>query len=296
MGARALTLAGLAALCGAASSSSVFPLPALPNLATYRRLQTGPSGEEVCQGHGYDETTCMTQGCCQWDADTLAGCWSAVGAGPCDYAMAGGAPPCAAELSACLGAPACASILQAVGELDVAACAANSECVALMQCSASAPPGDQCVHVHHIYDTHLPEGEMSCQCVDPNDACLTDGNCVIEPACASADSGPSSSGSGAPQEPDWGQCQTDADACIADSGCLAAMMVTTDTKWRPCLSNKLCRPLWLCMAPPCTPATSPGCALRRFIVNNPTTHAAAHEFTAKAVTDKSDPLYAKLFQ
>ena len=103
MGARALTLAGLAALCGAASSSSIFPLPDLPNPATFRRLQTGggsPSGEAVCENHGFDEGTCLSQGCCHWDADTSA-CSSSVGSGPCSGSPA---PAPADSTSSVIGA------------------------------------------------------------------------------------------------------------------------------------------------------------------------------------------------
>jgi hypothetical protein len=40
----------------------------------------GPSGEDVCEGHGFDEQTCQQQGCCQWDNGA---CWSNVGPNPC---------------------------------------------------------------------------------------------------------------------------------------------------------------------------------------------------------------------
>ena len=252
MGARALTLAGLAALCGAASSSSIFPLPDLPNPATFRRLQTGggsPSGEAVCENHGFDEGTCLSQGCCHWDADTSA-CWSSVGPGPCSGAMV---DPCQTEGAACVAETACASILQSTGQgpPDMEACADNAECSALMQCSMSATPPPP------------PEGSPP----------------------------PPPGDSGIPA-----QCQTDLDACIADIGCVAAMMVTSDAKWRPCLNNKLCRPVWLCAVPPCTPKNAPGCILQRFLITESSRYDAAHEFGATAYMDKEDPLHARLYQ
>jgi hypothetical protein len=41
---------------------------------------TGTNGEEQCEGHGYSSEQCSAVGCCHWDG---AGCWSAVGDGPC---------------------------------------------------------------------------------------------------------------------------------------------------------------------------------------------------------------------
>jgi hypothetical protein len=56
--------------------------------AAYEELTSGPSGpsgpeangEEVCEGHDFDEATCGEIGCCQWDENQ---CWSAVGQDVC---------------------------------------------------------------------------------------------------------------------------------------------------------------------------------------------------------------------
>ena len=40
----------------------------------------GSNGEQMCEGHGYDEATCKSIGCCQYDNGN---CWSDVGTGPC---------------------------------------------------------------------------------------------------------------------------------------------------------------------------------------------------------------------
>lgn len=37
-----------------------------------------------------------------------------------------------------------------------------------------------CVPVNHVFDN---PGEVTCDCVDPNDPCLSEGQCVEEPAC-----------------------------------------------------------------------------------------------------------------
>ena len=42
----------------------------------------GSNGEQICEGHGYDEATCNSIGCCQYDTGN-GNCWSAVGEGPC---------------------------------------------------------------------------------------------------------------------------------------------------------------------------------------------------------------------
>jgi len=39
------------------------------------------TGEEVCEGHGFNPAQCQAIGCCQWDNGQ---CRSAVGVGPCD--------------------------------------------------------------------------------------------------------------------------------------------------------------------------------------------------------------------
>jgi hypothetical protein len=76
-------------------------------------------------------------------------------------------------------------------------------------------------------------------------------------------------------------------------------MMTIDnpiTDYRVCVANKLCRRLYLCADPGCTPVHSPGCTLRRMIINDPTGLNTAHEFLAKAILDDGDPLAARLFQ
>ena len=60
-----------------------------PNLSVYEKgAKTTAAqmltGEQVCQGHGFDETECLSIGCCQWDPSTPEGCWSAVQNGVCD--------------------------------------------------------------------------------------------------------------------------------------------------------------------------------------------------------------------
>ena len=42
----------------------------------------GSNGEQICEGHGYDEATCNSIGCCQYDTGN-GNCWSDVGDGPC---------------------------------------------------------------------------------------------------------------------------------------------------------------------------------------------------------------------
>ena len=59
-----------------------------PNLSVYEKgAKTTAAqmltGEQVCQGHGFDETECLSIGCCQWDPSTPEGCWSAVQNGVC---------------------------------------------------------------------------------------------------------------------------------------------------------------------------------------------------------------------
>ena len=51
--------------------------------------------------------------------------------------------PCPNELNACIGAPACAAILQAAegGSPDQATCMANGECAAMMTCMSSQGGG-----------------------------------------------------------------------------------------------------------------------------------------------------------
>jgi hypothetical protein len=58
------------------------------------------SGEAVCENHGFDEGTCLSQGCCHWDADTSA-CSSSVGSGPCSGSPA---PAPADSTSSVIGA------------------------------------------------------------------------------------------------------------------------------------------------------------------------------------------------
>ena len=197
-----------------------------------------PSGEDVCEGHGFDEQTCQQQGCCQWDNGA---CRSDVGPNPCSAGQSGSSgDPCPAEGSACMGAPACASIIGVSGEPDWDACSANAECAAFLRCHMDAgPPPD------------------------------------MPPRCKAA-----------------------YDACTADSACLAAMMTVDNLviDYRTCVANKLCRPLYLCVDPGCTPARSPGCTLRRVLINDPAGLDNAHEFVAKALLDEGNPLAARLFQ
>ena len=40
-----------------------------------------------------------------------------------------------------------------------------------------------CVHVNHIYDN---PGFLTCDCVEPSDQCLKDGQCTREPRCVNA--------------------------------------------------------------------------------------------------------------
>ena len=199
-----------------------------------------PSGEDVCEGHNFDEPTCLQKGCCQWDGD----CHSNVGANPCS--QTGGGPPgetdpCPTEGMACMSAPACASIMTAGGQdgPDMAACAANAECAALLRC---------------YMDAH-------------------------------------------PSPPEVSKCQATYDTCAADSACLGAMMTMTNpvTDYRTCVANKLCRQLYLCMEVPCNPARSPGCTLKRILLNEPSGLDNAHKFIAKAMLDAEDPLAARLF-
>ena len=46
---------------------------------------------------------------------------------------------------------------------------------------------------------------------------------------------------------------------------------------------------------PCTPARSPGCIVRRFLINEPTGYHKAHEFLSKALNGEGD-LAERLFQ
>jgi hypothetical protein len=43
---------------------------------------SGSNGEQICEGHGHDEATCNSIGCCQYDI-VDGKCWSDVGQGPC---------------------------------------------------------------------------------------------------------------------------------------------------------------------------------------------------------------------
>ena len=47
----------------------------------------GETGEDVCEGHNYGKTKCLSLGCCEWED---SGCWSRVGRRPCDGGDDGG--------------------------------------------------------------------------------------------------------------------------------------------------------------------------------------------------------------
>ena len=164
----------------------------------------------------------------------------AVGANPCSHTGAGPpgeADPCPTEGMACMSSPACASIMDQQ-EPDLAACATNAGCAALLRCYMDAHPS-----------------------------------------------------------PDVSKCQATHDACVADSMCLGAMMTIKNpvTDYRTCVANKLCRQLYMCMDVPCNPARSPGCTLRRILLNEPSGLDNAHKWVAKATWDAEDPLAARLF-
>lgn len=44
---------------------------------------TAKTGEQACEGHSFDQKSCMDIGCCVWKGGT---CWSAVGGKPCKQA------------------------------------------------------------------------------------------------------------------------------------------------------------------------------------------------------------------
>lgn len=122
------------------------------------------------------------------------------------------------------------------------------------------------------------------------DACSANAECATFLRCH-MDAGP--------PPPDMpSQCKAAHDACTADSACLAAMMTVDNpaVDYRTCVANKLCRALYLCFDPGCTPARSPGCTLRRVLINDPAGLNNAHEFLAKAMLDEGNPLAARLFQ
>eukprot|EP01043_Picozoa_sp_COSAG02_P092164 COSAG02_NODE_28802_length_582_cov_0.850932_1_plen_124_part_10 len=106
------------------------------------------------------------------------------------------------------------------------------------------------------------------------DACSADAECAALLQCHVSADGPP------PDMPS--QCKAAHDECAADLACLAAMMTIDNpiTDYRVCVANKLCRRLYLCADPGCTPAHSPGCTLRRMLINDPTGLNTAHEFLA----------------
>jgi hypothetical protein len=60
------------------------------------------SGEDACEGRGYDVAGCSAVGCCQWDDDE---CWSEVGTDDC---KGGSDPEDGEEEGGCNGLPPCA--------------------------------------------------------------------------------------------------------------------------------------------------------------------------------------------
>ena len=61
------------------SGSSLDIVYSGPDTANTVAPEYNPNGEEACEGHEYDETTCNAIGCCHWN--TI--CMSSVGQGPC---------------------------------------------------------------------------------------------------------------------------------------------------------------------------------------------------------------------
>ena len=128
------------------------------------------TGEQACEGQGFDEAACQQRGCCRWDNGD---CWSDVN----DWC---GSPEPAPEPFVCEDKPP--SVISAMGDGSIADCAAVVDAGYCLDIGNMGDVVDNCPESCGICNQPPPPpppaSENRCLITFDESACAADGECI----------------------------------------------------------------------------------------------------------------------